>query len=144
MPPCGTGENLSDPGGTAMSVGYEVGSSATVRALHQQPVEGPEGELHPHDYRIDVVVGRPELDEHGMVCDLDALRAALRAITARIEGKDLEEIRPPSAEAVTVEVLARWTHQNLVPTLRQAGGDTLAVRVWESHSDFGGYAGPVS
>jgi 6-pyruvoyl-tetrahydropterin synthase len=127
-----------------MSVGYEVGSSVTVRALHRQPVEGPEGELHPHDYRIDVVVGRPELDEHGMVCDLDALRAALHAITARIEGKDLEEIRPGDRQAVTVEVLARWAHQNLVPTLRQAGGDTLAVRVWESPSDFGGYAGPVS
>jgi 6-pyruvoyltetrahydropterin/6-carboxytetrahydropterin synthase len=127
-----------------MSVGYEVGSGVTVRALHQQPVEGPEGELHPHDYRIDVVVGRRELDEHGMVCDLDALRAALQAIAARIDGRDLEEIRPATAEAVTVEVLARWTHQNLVPALRRAGGDTLAVRVWETESDFGGYAGPVA
>jgi 6-pyruvoyltetrahydropterin/6-carboxytetrahydropterin synthase len=125
-------------------VGYEVGSSVTVRALHQQPVEGPEGELHPHDYRIDVVVGRRELDEHGMVCDLDALRAALQAIAGRIDGRDLEEIRPPTAEAVTVEVLARWAHQHLVPTLQQAGGDTLAVRVWESDADFGGYAGPVA
>ena len=127
-----------------MSFGYEVGSSAMVRALHQMPVEGPEGELHPHDYRIDVVVSRRELDDHGMVCDLDALRAALRAIVARIDGKDLEEIRPPAAEAVTVEVLARWAHQSLVPALQQAGGDTLAVRVWESPSDFGGYAGPVA
>ena len=127
-----------------MSVGYEVGSGVTVRALHQQPVEGPEGELHAHDYRIDVVVGRGELDEHGMVCDLDALRAALQAIAARIDGKDLEEIRPPEAEAVTVEVLARWAHTELVPALRQAGGDTLGVRVWESEADFGGYSGPVA
>jgi 6-pyruvoyltetrahydropterin/6-carboxytetrahydropterin synthase len=127
-----------------MSAGYEVGSSITVRALHQLPVEGPEGELHAHDYRIDVVVGRAELDEHGMVCDLDALRAALREIAGRIDGKDLEEIRPPEAEAVTVEVLARWAHQSLVPALRRAGGDNLAVRVWETPSDFGGYAGPVS
>ena len=127
-----------------MSVDYEVGSSITVTALHQLPVEGPEGELHPHDYRIDVVVGRHGLDEHGMVCDLDALRAALQEIAARIDGKDLEEIRPPAAESVTVEVLARWTHESLIPTLRQAGGDTLAVRVYETDSDFGGYAGPVS
>jgi 6-pyruvoyl-tetrahydropterin synthase len=127
-----------------MSDGYEVGSSITVTALHQLPVEGPEGELHPHDYRIEVVVGRRGLDEHGMVCDLDALRAALQEIAARIDGKDLEEIRPPAAESVTVEVLARWTHESLVPTLRQAGGDTLAVRVYETDSDFGGYAGPVS
>jgi 6-pyruvoyltetrahydropterin/6-carboxytetrahydropterin synthase len=127
-----------------MSVGYEVGSGVTVRALHQQPVEGPEGELHAHDYRIEVVVRRRELDEHGMVCDLDALRAALGELAARIDGHDLEEVRPPSAEAVTVEVLARWAHQSLVPTLRRAGGEELAVRVWETDADFGGYAGPVS
>ena len=127
-----------------MTAGYEVGSSVTVRALHQMPVEGPEGELHAHDYRFDVVVGRRDLDERGMVCDLDALRAALLGIADRIDGKDLEEIRPPEAEAVTVEVLARWAHQELVPALRQAGGDTLAVRVWETDSDFGGYAGPVT
>ena len=127
-----------------MTVGYEVGSSVTVRALHQMPVEGPEGELHAHDYRFDVVVGRQDLDERGMVCDRDALRAALRGIAGRIDGKDLEEIRPPEAEAVTVEVLARWAHQELVPALRQAGGDTLAVRVWETDADFGGYAGPVA
>src|ERR671925_638487 len=117
-----------------MSASYEVGSSITVRALHQLPVEGPEGELHAHDYRIDVVVGRAGLDEHGMVCDLDALRAALQAIAARIDGRDLEENRPPEAESVTVEVLARWTHESLVPTLRRAGGDTLAVRVYETDS----------
>jgi 6-pyruvoyltetrahydropterin/6-carboxytetrahydropterin synthase len=131
-------------GETSMPVGYEVGSSVTVRALHQRPVEGPEGELHAHDYRIDVVVGRGDLDERGMVCDLDALRAALQGIVARIDGRDLEEIRPPEAEAVTVEVLARWAHQTLVPALREAGGDTLAVRVWETDADFGGYAGPVT
>ena len=127
-----------------MTDGYEVGSSVTVRALHQMPVEGPEGELHAHDYRFDVAVGRRALDERGMVCDLDALRAALQGIADRIDGRDLEEIRPPEAEAVTVEVLARWAHQELVPALRQAGGDTLAVRVWETDADFGGYAGPVA
>jgi 6-pyruvoyl-tetrahydropterin synthase len=124
--------------------GYEVGSSITVSALHQMPVEGPEGELHAHDYRIEAVVGRRELDEHGMVCDLDLLRAALRDTASRIEGKDLEEIRPPSTEAVTVEVLAAWAHQRLTSSVRAAGGETLTVRVWETPLDFAGYTGPVS
>jgi 6-pyruvoyltetrahydropterin/6-carboxytetrahydropterin synthase len=127
-----------------MHGGYEVGSSVTVRALHQMPMPGPEGELHAHDYRFDVVVARGELDEHGMVCDLDVLRAAMQAMAARIEGRDLEEVRPAQAEAVTVEVLARWAHQQLRAALRQSGAETLAVRVWESPSDFGGYAGPLT
>ena len=40
-------------------------------------------------------------------------------------------------------MLARWAHQTLVPAVG-GGGDTLAVRVWETGSDFGGYAGPVT
>ena len=127
-----------------MSAGYEVGSSVTVRALHQMPVEGPEGRLHAHDYQLDVVVARRELDRRGMVCDLDVLRAALQQMADRIENKDLEEIRPSWAEAVTVEVLARWAHERLAPTIRAAGGETLTVRVWESPIDFAAYAGPVS
>jgi 6-pyruvoyltetrahydropterin/6-carboxytetrahydropterin synthase len=124
--------------------GYEVGSGIAVRALHQMPIEGPEGELHAHDYRIEAVVGRRELDEHGMVCDLDLLRAALREAAAQIEGKDLERIRPPSAEAVTVEVLARWAYQRLRAALRETGGETLTVRVWETPVDFAGYTGPLA
>ena len=126
-----------------MNAGYEVGSSVTVRALHQMPMPGPEGELHAHDYRFDVVVARGELDEHGMVCDLDVLRDALAAMAARIEGRDLEEIRPPEAEAVTVEVLARWAHRRLGEAIGGSGAETLAVRVWETPLDFGGYAGPL-
>ena len=127
-----------------MNASYEVGSSVTVQALHQMPMPGPEGELHAHDYRFDVVVGRGELDEHGMVCDLDVLRSTLQAMASRIEGRDLEEIRPPEAEAVTVEVLARWAHRQLCAALAPSGADTLAVRVWETPSDFGGYAGPLT
>ena len=125
-----------------MNAGYEVGSSLTVRALHQMPMPGPEGELHDHDYRFDVVVARGELDEHGMVCDLDVLRAAMQAMAATIRDRDLEAIRPPEAEAVTVEVLARWAHGQLAAALGTSGAETLSVRVWETPADFGGYAGP--
>jgi 6-pyruvoyltetrahydropterin/6-carboxytetrahydropterin synthase len=126
-----------------MNAGYELGSSLTVRALHQMPMPGPEGELHDHDYRFDVVVARGELDEHGMVCDLDVLRAAMQAMAATIRDRDLEAIRPPAAEAVTVEVLARWAHGQLAAALGTSGAETLSVRVWETPADFGGYAGPL-
>jgi 6-pyruvoyl-tetrahydropterin synthase len=66
---------------------------------------GPERQLHDHDYRIEIVVDREQLDERGMVCDLDVLEAALTELTSRVDGRNLEEIRPAEAEAVTVEVL---------------------------------------
>jgi 6-pyruvoyltetrahydropterin/6-carboxytetrahydropterin synthase len=100
---------------------------------------GPEGQLHDHDYRIELVVDREQLDGRGMVCDLDVLEAALTELTSRVEDRNLEEIRPAEAEAVTVEVFARWVHDTLSAAVAAAGGETLAVRVWETPVAFGGY-----
>jgi len=123
-----------------LPVTCEVGLSRNVRAAHIMPgMPGPEGELHEHDYRIEIVVDREQLDDRGMVCDLDVLAAALAELTDRVDGRNLEEIRPAEAEAVTVEVFARWVHDSLSPIVAAAGGDTLAVRVWENPVAFGGY-----
>ena len=101
----------------------EVGLSRSVRAFHIMPgLPGPEGQLHDHDYRIEIVVDREQLDDRGMVCDLDVLEAALTELTSRVEDRNLEEIRPAGFEAVTVEVFARWVHDSLSPAVAAAGG----------------------
>jgi 6-pyruvoyltetrahydropterin/6-carboxytetrahydropterin synthase len=127
-----------------MTSGFEVGASADLRALHRIPwLPPPEGDLHEHEYRVEVVIERASLDGRGMVIDLDVVDAALRAAVAAIEGKDLDSIRPPKAEAVTVEILAQWFHARLADAISAAGGEALAVRVWESPTAFGGYRAGV-
>ena len=118
---------------------YEVGASVEVHALHVMPVEGPEGELHGHDYRIDVVVARDRLDDAGMVVDLAALEEELKRVRGELEDRDLDSIRPQDAAAVTVEVFARWAWDRLAPLVSTAGASELAVRVYESPTAFGGY-----
>jgi 6-pyruvoyltetrahydropterin/6-carboxytetrahydropterin synthase len=119
---------------------FEVGASRPLRALHRLPWgTEAEREPHEHDYRIEVVVERDRLDDRGVVCDLDVLRAGLDDVLGRLEGRDLDEIRPPDADGVTVELLARWLHGSLADVVREAGGDTLAIRVWEAPDAFGGY-----
>jgi 6-pyruvoyltetrahydropterin/6-carboxytetrahydropterin synthase len=123
---------------------FEVGAAIEVRALHVMPgAPGPEGTLHSHDYRLEVVVRRAHLDDHGMVCDLDVVNGALERAAASVRDRDLEIIRPAGAEAVTVEVFARWLHDVLSEPVRAAGGEDLAVRVWESPDAFGGYSADV-
>jgi 6-pyruvoyltetrahydropterin/6-carboxytetrahydropterin synthase len=118
---------------------YEVGTNERVTAWHVMPgMEGPEGQLHSHDYRIDVAVRRDDLDEQGMVCDLDVLRAALGAATDHVRDRNLEIIQPEDADAVTVEIFARWVHDRVRVALGGTGG-TLQVRVWETPDAFGGY-----
>lgn len=122
---------------------YEVGTAKSVRASHVMPgMEGPEGTLHSHDYRIEVIVHRRELRD-GMVCDLDILDAALADVVGRLDGQDLETIRPDDADAVTVEVFARWTHSVLAAPVEAAGGEVLTIRVWESEVAYGGYSAPL-
>ena len=120
---------------------FQVGTAIEFRAQHIMPgMEGPEGQLHSHDYRLDVVVEREKLDDRGMVCDLDVLEAALQDIDSIVRDKNLEVIRPADADAVTVEVFARWAHDFLADAIRDTGAQTLAVRVWENSMSFGGYS----
>ena len=125
---------------------YEVGLAKSFVAWHVMPgMEGPEGQIHSHEYRLDVVVARPELDELGMVCDLDVLDATLGDVVAVVADQNLEIIKPPEAAAVTVEVLARWAHRELSAALAARGASSaeLSVRVWESPVAFGGYSAPI-
>ena len=120
---------------------YETGIAAEVRAFHVMPgLPPPEGVKHAHAYRLDVVVSREDLDEHGMVVDIDRLQHALRGITDRVDGADLDEVVAAEIEtAVTVEVFARWVHNQLALALDPATKTTMSVRVWESPVAFGGY-----
>jgi 6-pyruvoyltetrahydropterin/6-carboxytetrahydropterin synthase len=123
---------------------YETGTGLQVRAFHVMPgLPPPEGERHSHDYRLDVVVRRDDLDERGMVVDLDLLGRALTDAAAQVDGGDLETIRPADAEAVTVEVFARWLHGQLAAALGRLPGASLAVRIWETPVAFGGYTAPL-
>jgi 6-pyruvoyltetrahydropterin/6-carboxytetrahydropterin synthase len=120
---------------------YQVGTAIEFPAQHVMPgMEGPEGQLHEHDYRLEVLVEREQLDERGMVCDLDLLDAALQRIDDTVRDQNLEIIRPADADAVTVEVFARWAHERLDAELQGTGAETLTVRVWESPVAFGGYS----
>jgi 6-pyruvoyltetrahydropterin/6-carboxytetrahydropterin synthase len=120
---------------------YEVGYSSSFPALHVMPgMPGPEGRLHEHDYRLEVVVERTELDDRGMVCDLDVLQECVEGIVAQVRGARLDEIQGlATADGVTVETFARWSCDSIRAALGSGAGDAVSVRVWESPVAFGGY-----
>jgi 6-pyruvoyltetrahydropterin/6-carboxytetrahydropterin synthase len=123
---------------------YETGTAAQVRAFHVMPeMPPPEGELHSHDYRLEVVAKRKELDDRGMVVDLDMLVGALEDAAREVEDANLDKLLPKQTGGVTVELFARWLHDRLAEALVPLPGVTLAVRVWESPLAFGGYRGAL-
>jgi 6-pyruvoyltetrahydropterin/6-carboxytetrahydropterin synthase len=124
---------------------FQVGTAIEFPAQHIMPgMEGPEGELHEHEYRLEVLLERAQLDDQGMVCDLDVLDAVLQRIDATLRDQNLEKIQPSDAAAVTVEVFAQWAHRTIAEELQASGVDTLSVRVYENADAFGGFSGPLS
>ncbi len=121
-----------------MSERYEVGVVRSVRASHVMPGDdGPEGEAHAHDYRVELTVRTAELDTNGMAVNLLDVEAALDAALDKVRDADLDAIRPAEFPAVTVEVFARWVHDMVTDRI---DGD-VAVRIWEHEQAFGGYRG---
>jgi 6-pyruvoyl-tetrahydropterin synthase len=117
---------------------YETGTALEVRAFHVMPGRPPpEGERHSHDYRLEVVLRRGDLDERGVVVDLELLDRAVADPADQIDGADVEKI--VDAEAVTVEVFARWLRDRLPAASGGLPGATPAVRGWESQVAVGGY-----
>ena len=125
---------------------YQTGTEREVRAFHVMPdMPPPEGERHSHDYRLTLVVSREELDDKGMVVDLDVLVGALEELTERLRDGDLDEIigKEIGSDAVTVEAFAHWVHGKIGGAIGSPGS-TLAVRVYENATEFGGYSGVLA
>jgi 6-pyruvoyl-tetrahydropterin synthase len=117
---------------------YEVGVVRQLRAVHVMPDDdGPEGKPHAHDYRLEVTVTTPGLDERGMALDLLELEAAVDATIAPVRDGDLDRIRSPRFPGVTVEVFARWVHDGVAARI---GGREASVRIWEHEGAFAGYS----
>lgn len=121
---------------------FEAGVVARFNAQHvMHGMEGPEGVLHSHDYRIDITASRRHLDGLGMVVDLDVLQAAVDDVVTRVKGLNLDDVvTPRDTESVTVEALALWMHTEIARALTGTGVDQLHVRAWETDDAFGGYA----
>ena len=121
---------------------YEAGVVARFDAQHvMHGMEGPEGVLHSHDYRIDVTARRVSLDDLGMVVDLDVLQAAVDDVVRRVKGMNLDDVVVPrDSESVTVEALAYWIHGEIANAIAGSGVEDLHVRTWETEDAFGGYA----
>jgi 6-pyruvoyltetrahydropterin/6-carboxytetrahydropterin synthase len=120
-----------------VTANYEVGVVRELRAIHvMSDVDGPEGKPHAHDYRVEVRVSIPELDERGMALDLVELEAALDATLSTVRDADLEQIRPSRYPGVTVEIFARWVHDGVI---ERVGHRDVAVRIWEHDGAFAGY-----
>jgi 6-pyruvoyltetrahydropterin/6-carboxytetrahydropterin synthase len=124
---------------------FEVGVARSFHALHQLEVEDPAASHeHSHDYRAEVVARGEQLDQSGMLLDLDSLGAALSACLAELDAADLGTLAAFEGRETTVETVAEhiWSHiRDLLAA--PSGLRGLRVTVYESADAWASVDRPV-
>ncbi len=111
-----------------------VGATYTFEAAHFLPLV-PDGHkcrrMHGHNYKIEVMLSSPALDERGFVIDFAELDEAMLPLIAKLDHRTLNEI--PGLENPTAEIIAEWFRDKLKEGIR---GFYPHVRVWETDRYF--------
>jgi len=95
------------------------------------PDPGPEGEVHSHEFTVEVEFAGPELGEYGYLVDIDAVEAALDGLEARYRDALLNDLAEFGDENPSVERFARLFGDRFVERLGDVTPTRLTVRVWE-------------
>jgi len=111
-------------------VGYTIGKRFRFEASHQLD-HLPEGHkcrnLHGHNYVVEVILQRDELDQYGFVEDFGDVSAIVKGVLDRFDHTHLNDVLtiPPTAENLALTIFQRLCGSSLSRTI-------VAVRVWET------------
>src|SRR5215207_8803740 len=112
---------------------YEIYVAAQFEAAHRLVGDfGPAARMHGHTYRMEAIVRGERLKADRTLYDVGLLRAAVEELAASLHYRDLSEVPDLSGVNTTAEAVARHCWEELAPSLRGRGLDSLTVRIWES------------
>ncbi len=93
--------------------------------------------MHGHNYRVQVAVEGPELDENGLLYDFAELKGALRATSDYLDHQFINELKPFDEINPSAENLAKFICEEIQKELKAA---TVAwVKVWETDTSVAVY-----
>ncbi len=120
---------------------FEVCVEHTFAAAHAlRNYHGKCENVHGHNYKIQVKVTGPELDETGMLVDFVELKRLLRGASERLDHQFLNEIEPFTTVNPSAENIARYLFEEISGKLRSENAAELEeVKVWETDIQFACY-----
>jgi len=112
---------------------YEAAYQTTFCATHRvldgtSPIEP----LHGHDWRVEVVAAREDLDRLGFVIDFEKLKEVVGGIAARFHYKDVNAHPDFGGRTVTAELLAHYFFEETRRGLGEQGALLRRVQIWEA------------
>ena len=115
---------------------YRVTQTGWISSSHQVAAPGGANEsIHGHNWRIDAALEAVQLDERGLVMDLQALKEALHAVLDSLDHTHLNDhpafARPDGSPAsVSAEQLARHVFDQLAAGIDDGRCRVAEVCVW--------------
>jgi 6-pyruvoyltetrahydropterin/6-carboxytetrahydropterin synthase len=103
------------------------------------PDPGPEGEVHSHEFTVEVEFAAPDLGEYGYVVDIDAVESILDDLEARYADSLLNDLPEFGDRNPSVERFARLFSDRLTAALEDPTPTRLVVRMWEDDLAWASY-----
>lgn len=92
-------------------------------------------ELHGHNWKVELVVEKDELDKTGMVLDFKYLKNKLYAVLEKLDHKYLNNLAYFKKVNPTSENIAKYIYDGLKPKIL----NLKSVTVWESDNSSAAY-----
>jgi 6-pyruvoyltetrahydropterin/6-carboxytetrahydropterin synthase len=117
---------------------FEIFVEHTFAAAHAlRNYHGKCENLHGHNYRVQVGLEGPEVDENGLLYDFAELKKRLRATSEYLDHRYLNELKPFDQINPSAENIARFICEEMQRDLKNA---SLAyVKVWETETSCAVY-----
>jgi len=110
---------------------YRVTQEGWISSSHQTVrADGSLEPIHGHNWRIQVTVEAAELDDRGMVVDLDELRHTLVAALDELDHTHLNDLPAFADQPVSAEVIARHVGKKLAVQIDDGRRRVVEIRVW--------------
>jgi len=120
---------------------FEIYKEGFFSAAHRlRHYDGKCENLHGHNWKVHVFLKAERLDESGMVIDFGVLKVKLDKILARLDHKELNQLKPFQKVNPTAENIARWIFQEMSKKIKDERIQVSKVMVWETESSCAIYA----
>ena len=121
---------------------YEVTIIKSFSAAHLlAQIGGKCEELHGHNFRVEVTVTAPDLNESGLLIDFRAVKKWLNVILDQMDHKHLNELPYFTGINPSAENIAKFISEKMESEAKKASVKVIKVKVWESENAAVTYIG---
>jgi 6-pyruvoyltetrahydropterin/6-carboxytetrahydropterin synthase len=112
---------------------YEVTIIKSFSAAHiLSQVGGKCEELHGHNFKVELTLGAPDLNQSGLLIDFRLVKKWLGEILDELDHKHLNEISYFAGINPSAENVAKYIAEKIAPAAKAARVKVTRIKVWES------------